>query len=286
VKAGPRLLAFAGVAAALTALIGVSLPARVEEIHVRDEMTRPGEPFQLAAYVVGGRLRGMFGGIKRARVAFEIDGERAGASETDDAGKASVRFVLKIPGEYELFARTELPSKATLPLATGYVRVLDPDEPILITDIDGTLTEVSEYSPLFHTAKEIRPRPGAVEALRELARDYAIAYVTRRDEDLEPHTRAWLRDWDFPTGPVLYSRSLHDPFDTAGYKKETLRMLKLKFPRILAGIGDSAADAEAYAGASIPAYLVTKEKPTVPGAQVFRDWDPLVDALQELVGRR
>ncbi|HKB14796.1 MAG TPA: phosphatase domain-containing protein [Planctomycetota bacterium] len=285
-QAGPRLLAFAGVALAVTALIGVSLPPRVEEVHMVDELARVGEPFSLVAKVVGGRLRGTFGGVEGAHVAFEIDGERAGAAETDAAGKATVRFVLRVAGEYDLFARAELPSKAALPLATGIVRVVDADEPIVVTDIDGTLADSSVYGPLFNSPREIRPLPGAVEGLRELARDCVIVYVSQRDEDLEPHTREWLRQREFPSGPVLFSRSLHDPFETASYKRETLRMVKRRFPRILVGIGDSEEDAEAYVAASIPAFLVGKFATPPPGSQVFADWESLVEAVQDLRGRR
>lgn len=286
VQAGPRILAFSGVALAVTALIGVSLPPRVEEVHMVDELTRVGEPFSLVAKVVGGRLRGTFGGVEGARVAFEIDGERAGAAQTDTVGKATLRFVLRAPGEYDLFARAELPSKAALPLATGLVRVVDAEESIVITDIDGTLADSNVYSPLFNSPREIRALPGAVEGIRELARDMVILYVTQRDEDLEPHTREWLRHREFPSGPVLFSRSLHDPFETASYKRETLRMIKRRFPRVLVGIGDSEEDAEAYVAASIPAFLVGKFATPPAGAQVFADWESLVEAVQELRGRR
>jgi hypothetical protein len=285
-KTGSKLLVFAGIAAGITALVGISLPPRVEEVRVLDDLARPGEPISLAAKVVGGRLRGMFGGIEGAVVSFEIDGGHAGASRTDGAGRAAVRYNIPFPGDYQVTARAKLASGEELPLAIGLLRVIDAGQSIVVTDIDGTIADVTELGFVFRGAEPVRPIPGAVEAMQALAREFAVVYLSRRDEDLGPRTKEWLAANAFPAGPVLLSRSLHDPFDASTFKRETLRMLKRRFPNIVAGIGNSASDAEAYASNSIPPFLVGRVEGSPSGARTCANWNEAVAAIEQSVGGR
>jgi hypothetical protein len=118
------------------------------------------------------------------------------------------------------------------------------DEQVVVTDVDGTLTE-SEHAIVGEVLgdKQIAPRWNASAALQRSKRP--IVYVTARGDQLTETTRRWLREHGFPRGPLRLAPQLLVPPGRAQLELKT-RMLRALGVPIVAGIGNRATDIAAY----------------------------------------
>ncbi len=151
------------------------------------------------------------------------------------------------------------------------------DEPVVVVDLDGTVTGAG---PLAVLAGRAEPLPGAAATLTALARGRTILYLTARDDWLLPETLAFLDAGGFPPGPVLVRRLTAGSLSAAAYKREVLGGLRSRFTGDWIGIGDRREDAEACIAHGIPAYVIGGEPDDLPlGAAAVADWAALARAL-------
>jgi hypothetical protein len=152
---------------------------------------------------------------------------------------------------------------------------------ILITDVDHTISDLSELKIPFTADERIPPLPGAVKALRELAITYRIIYLSARDEILYEKTRAWLEKKGFPEGPV-FCRDFHLGDKQEAFKQRFIAELKKQYPNISVGVGDQPSDAHAYLNNGLRAFLIEpKESSAAPkGAVVVRSWKEVCRQLR------
>ncbi len=133
--------------------------------------------------------------------------------------------------------------------AVGYVA--PKDATLVVTDIDGTLSE-SEDAVVGQMVKgtDIAHRPYAPEALSKVP--HVIVYVSSRGDVFTEKTRAWLTSHGFPRGLIRLGRGVFVPAGdrSVEYKASVMRALTVP---IAAGIGNRASDIAAYARARIPA---------------------------------
>jgi phosphoglycolate phosphatase-like HAD superfamily hydrolase len=121
------------------------------------------------------------------------------------------------------------------------------ERPVVAVDIDETLCETDYTNLLWGIGRdETTPLPGARAALSELSRDYDLLYVTARSKSLAGKTTSWLKRHGFPEGRLITSPTLGDFIFQSGFKRAALRQLRREYPNLVVGIGDKAADAEAY----------------------------------------
>jgi hypothetical protein len=118
------------------------------------------------------------------------------------------------------------------------------DEQVVVTDVDGTLTE-SEHAIVGEVLgnKQIAPRWNAPAALQRSKRP--IIYVTARGDQLTESTRRWLREHGFPRGPLRLAPQLLVAPGRAQLELKTRILRALGVP-IIAGIGNRATDIAAY----------------------------------------
>ena len=86
--------------------------------------------------------------------------------------------------------------------ADQYIEVVPPGTPVVLTDVDGTLT-TSENEEFFDLLSGTLPdvRPGAPQALQALAeRGYHTIYLTARPEFLGTRTEEFVRARGLPPG--------------------------------------------------------------------------------------
>ncbi|HEY5935929.1 MAG TPA: hypothetical protein VIU61_14875 [Kofleriaceae bacterium] len=118
------------------------------------------------------------------------------------------------------------------------------DEQVVVTDVDGTLTE-SEHAIVGEVIsnKQIDHRWNAPAALQRSKRP--IIYVTARGDQLTETTRQWLREHGFPRGPLRLAPQLlvRPGQPQLEFKVRTLRALGVP---IVAGIGNRATDIASY----------------------------------------
>jgi phosphatidate phosphatase PAH1 len=133
------------------------------------------------------------------------------------------------------------------------------DESIIVTDIDGTITE--SETAIFNTVlfgDDIGHRRNAPQVLANSGR--VVVYLSSRGDQLTNVTRKWLADHGFPKGPIRHARSLATKPGpkTVAFKAAALRELTVP---VFAAIGNRATDVEAYTRAGIPAHKILVKLP-------------------------
>jgi hypothetical protein len=144
--------------------------------------------------------------------------------------------------------------------SVGRVFTWPADSPILVTDVDHTISDLPQLLVPFTANEDTPPLPGAVEALQEMSRDYRIVYLTARNHCLYNKTRDWLRLHGFPEGP-LFSRGCAATQSVVTFKREVIADLRKRFPNVAVGVGDRAGDAEAYLANGLKTILINPKKP-------------------------
>jgi hypothetical protein len=139
--------------------------------------------------------------------------------------------------------------------------------PLVVSDVDGTLTSSeSAFVKAVFLGANVRPHPGAAEALRQAAAAGAqIVYVTARGDRFTDETRHWLGTYGFPRGPMRLVPALFvkPGAATVAYKRSVLA--SLAGFSIAAGVGNRASDVNAYTAAGVPASKIFVKTPEYRG---------------------
>jgi len=239
-----------------------------------DMLVLPGEQVTLKARLEsGGFLRDKPGVALR----FQCEGRLNCRAVTDHEGYATVPFRPPGPGDYLVTVSVELGAlkKAPPEPATLLVACREADAPLAVADLDKTLVASGFKAVL---VGDPRPMPRSMEVMRKLAKDFTIIYLTHRADVLGPKTKAWLRDFGYPRGPLL-SASIREVFEhSESYKTAVLEGLRRRFCGRAIGIGDKVSDAIAYERSGMEPYLLLNIPPDAD-AHEFRK---LADSLQPL----
>ncbi len=244
-------------------------------LSVDDAAVRPGAETRLSAYVERESLPWLRQDLKGTPVRFRVDGRDLGDDRTDDDGRASVERKLP-PGAEWYEARATVNGRQLY--AFGRLFTWDDRRVILAVDIDHTI-ERTEYRSLLvdKGEDESDPLKRSADTLRALAGDFHILYLTGRPRFLLEKTRQWLKDKEFPDGPVLTAKGVRDMFRPGLFKAAELRRLRDAWPNLLIGIGDKASDADAYGSNDMLSLIVSPrpDRDFPPHAIVLRDWKTL-----------
>jgi len=124
------------------------------------------------------------------------------------------------------------------------------DSPIVVSDVDGTLT-ASENAFVETIANGEQPaeQAGASAAFREAAdRGYQLVYVTARGNQFTEATRQWLADHGFPRGPLRLATSFVTlpGGDTIDFKTNAIADIVAAGMQLAMGVGNRASDITAY----------------------------------------
>jgi len=242
-------------------------------LSVSDAIGSPGGPVRLTAFVYRDTIRGVGDEVEGVSVRFHVDGKPVGSARTDDDGWASVQWALPVGGASRFEATATVDGRTIQ--AGGTIYTWDKDRIILAVDVDGTLAE-TDYDDLILDRRDVesQPLPHAQQALEKLSADFHILYLTARPHYYVEKTRRWLRDYGFGTGPVFTAPRLRDTIRHARFKRRMLATLRRDWPNLLVGIGNKAADAQAY-GASGMLSLIVRRVPDEdfgPHAIGLQDW--------------
>lgn len=192
------------------------------------------------------------------------------------------------PDEAEAISAGNVPSAAsdyhepTCGQGRGFV--WDDDRPVLVTDIDNTISDrllcLVPVTPIHKNP----PLPGAVEVLQQLAHHYQIVYLTCRPPWLHNKTRAWLALHGFPQGP-LFCLGLRLNQSQSTSKQLFLAELHTRHSHLAVGVGNTDGDARAYNSVNMKAFIIGPKKvaATVPHTAV-QGWHELGMLLGDNVG--
>jgi len=134
-----------------------------------------------------------------------------------------------------------------------YTYLMPRGSKIIVTDIDGTLTESDneqfmQFSDETYVPKQMGHASEMLNAWSQ--KGYPIVYLSARYHLYRNETRSWLRDQMFPVGPLVTEPTLQD---ASTYKTLWLNRLIQDFGWVpVAAYGNADTDIAAYANAGIP----------------------------------
>lgn len=151
--------------------------------------------------------------------------------------------------------RVRLVVRGDLTTADVYIEVVPPGTPMIVTDVDGTLTgtETEEFTALL-TGQLPDCHPDAPEVIRILAsKGYHPMYLTARPEWLVRRTREFVETYNFPPGIVHTTLGLTGATGSsaATYKTGELAALAQRGMAPAWAFGNTETDAEAYDNAGV-----------------------------------
>ncbi|HKS16769.1 MAG TPA: hypothetical protein VJU16_05615 [Planctomycetota bacterium] len=265
-----------GAAALALALLLVErlLVAPEDQLTAEDVLALPHSKVRLTARLERYLIRFVDPPVRGETVEFFEGETRLGSAVTDARGFASIEIDAGPEGRRRLRVATRRADEALV------VDVLPGDAPILILDLDHTLSDIGTTRFAFAANKTIRPLDGAIDAAKRLAGRYRIAYLTARDHSFLGKTREWLRMQGLADGPVFLRRRRFWSQASLDHKMERLGELK-KTHRLVAGVGDLPTDAKAYLANGLAAYLIDPSGalPEIEGTVRARTWKELEERL-------
>lgn len=189
------------------------------------------------------------------RLVREQGGETAAEAVTDASGWAWLApgGVLGC-GLHRFVAQS---GEDSLPLVA---LVAPADRPLVVVDIDRTLSAPPSFYASVAKPAWIAPLPGAADAMSEIARGFGVVYLTARNQRFMPNTRAWLRAREFPEGPIFLRQVPWWRLPSGRYKTRWLAALTGRWRAVRFGIGDKTSDAVAYARAGITPILLLRSR--------------------------
>jgi hypothetical protein len=248
---------------------------RAPILSVDDAVIMGDRKSRLAAFVereAGGLIRK---DVEGATVRFYVGEDEIGREKTDEDGRA--RIDRRLPPNTRQYDARSVVAGAELQSA-GRVFEWDERRVVIAVDIDHTI-ERTEYKELLSDEEDgSDPVKRSVETLNNLARDFHIVYLTGRPRFLLEKTRAWLREREFPEGPIVTAKGLGDALRPGEFKRKQLEDMRDHWPTLLIGIGDKATDADAYGANKMLALAVPPKKSREafgPHTIVLRDWKAL-----------
>jgi hypothetical protein len=223
----------------------------------RDLLAPAGEPALLEVEVE--RRLGPFLDPPLEGLRIEVEG--GGSARSDPSGEAAIPLGELGVGTHRVIVRAT-PKRGQPVEAEALVRVIPPEAPIFITDIDHTIADVSPTGFIFKPNHRVLPVTGAREALAEIAHRMELLYLSARDHIFLRKTRGWLRLNQFPEAPLyLRRRTRFTSVRAKEHKRARLAELRSRFRNLRWGIGDVAGDIEAYSAHGIPAILLARSIP-------------------------
>ncbi|MEE4173612.1 MAG: hypothetical protein V2I57_05115 [Xanthomonadales bacterium] len=151
----------------------------------------------------------------------------------------------------------------------------------MILDIDGTLTP--DVTAVF----DVRPHaPGVAEAIE--AAGLHVVYLTARVPAFQFLIPGWLERHGFPDGSVHVTESDEHRDDVVAFKAGVVDAWQAAGWDIVAAVGDSSTDFEAYLRAGVEReriFAVRREGDGAcqpgPWARCFEDWKAIEDFLAD-----
>lgn len=203
-------------------------------------------PMLFVAHVEREPWPGIRDGIDDVEVVFQFGRRPAVRARTNAAGRAEVAAPVLRPAASRVSALARVDGKTLH--QTARVFHWDPRVPVLVVDVDETICWPAYLHIALGARRDVMSQPvkGSRAALRALAHDFNIMYISARPRFLLDMTRQWLATHGYPPGPMVTSQELSAVLAQSSYKRTELARLRQHFPNMLIGIGDKAADIDGF----------------------------------------
>ncbi len=214
--------------------------------------------------------------VEKVPVRFTLSGEAVSvrAGYTDKLGYAGTVFKMPLKtGRYDLIAQIQ-DSQGIQAKASGAVFVLDPREPVAAVDLDSILDG------------QAKAPAAAVEALKKLAANMQIVYLTRNSPSQQANPHANLAEMGLPDGAILtwtrqrWHVQRDGRFNIPRVVIESrlvsqLASLRKTLPGLTVGICDSQVAGRAFADAGMKAVLIGQTSPEIDNSISCASWAEL-----------
>jgi hypothetical protein len=249
-------------------------------------VTPPGETVRLQAKLEQRNI--LLKDIEDAIISFRLISSPKGTKldwsermRTNGDGRAETTFSIAEEGLYEIEVDYEGTSRFQPKSDRIVVLAISRDKPVLVLDVDKTLTQEN------WTKRDIELPPydeNTVAVVNELAKRYAVVYLSARPKVLHRTTRNWLRRYKFPEGPILLWHP--DKFKWLSfekYKEDILLNLRKAGIKLAVGVGNAEGDIEAYLEAGMKAVWLShraeKKKADTEELTTVSSWSQIQDVL-------
>lgn len=255
------------------------LVAPEDQLTAEDLLARPGSRIRLVARLERYVIRFVDPPVRGATLEFFDGHAKLGSAVTDARGFASIEVDAGPAGRRRFRVVSRRAEEALV------VGVFASDTPVLVLDLDHTLSDIGTTRFAFALNRNIRPLPDAIDVVKRLASRYEIVYLTARDHSFLAKTRDWLRLHGLPDGPVFLRRRRFWSQRAGDHKLERLAELK-RTHRLVAGVGDLPIDAKAYLANGMAAILIDPRGalPDIEGAVRVRSWREVEAKLPSSAG--
>jgi phosphatidate phosphatase APP1 len=224
-----------------------------------DALARPGERISLSAKLERADRLGISLDVEGQVVVFGLEGRTLGNAVTGDDGVAHLEATAPVePGNHRVRVNLAEGSKFRAGADELLLAVRNPADVFMITDIDHTISDISQLKVPTAAVEEMPPLKDSVAVLGRISRRYTVIYVSHRDDRFIDKTRKWLRYNGFPEGPAFFADIGHTSLSAEEFKTGLIATLKARWPNIVFGVGDRQTDGAAYAANGIRAYVITE----------------------------
>ncbi|MFT6069070.1 MAG: hypothetical protein ACJAT2_003011 [Bacteriovoracaceae bacterium] len=197
--------------------------------------------------------------LKKQDIHYYLGTRFLGKAVTKKEGVAKLKHRFNKKGLYKIKSIISPTSKYKADATDNRILVADENSPILITDVDHTIADISGRDYLTTDDELIPELSGASKILNRLKSNFLILYVTARDDFFIKRSKFWLDYKAFPKGPTFFwdFGFWNDvPSNHGEYKEELIKKLKKKHKKILIGVGDKPHDMRAYRNNGLRAYYI------------------------------
>ncbi|MFC2074840.1 phosphatase domain-containing protein [Bdellovibrionota bacterium] len=204
-------------------------------------------------------------------------GEELDRVFTDNDGVAEFLFDPPSKGKFLIYAEVLDEDVKIFPIEIP-VFVFDEDDRVIVSDIDGTLSDLEDFLIPFY-GPDAPAYPDSPEVLRWLNQFVKIIYLTNRDDFLYEGTKEFLRKHDFPDSPTILNSwtninqfpYIRNPLTPADFKKEVIEELLDRGLDVQLGIGNANSDAKAYYESGITSYIHREDNERITYPSIMYD---------------
>lgn len=249
-----------------------------------DILALPGENIEITVKAEKAKVFPFRSDIKNQSIQYYLKDNYIGKGVTNRDGLSKLKFHFNQAGLHLIKSILGPKSKYKAAPTDNRVLIAEKNQPILITDIDHTIADITGLEFL-RTADELIPElPKAAKTLNKLRSEFLVVYLTARDDVFIKRSKYWLDFMNFPKGPSFFwdfGFFNGVPRNHGEFKEAQIRKLKTKHKKILIGVGDKPHDIVAYRNNGLRAYYIGHAGNPLPKATIkVKSWSDLANHLR------
>lgn len=183
-----------------------------------------------------------------------------GTQKTDDDGTATFVWTPDEEGQFSLIARLRKGAEHTAAPAQIHVAIPAEKRPIMIIQLDGTVTTATNLK-MFRGTKneEIKSVDGCEQILKVLAASHQLVYMTDVELAFTNKFKDWVHLRDLPPAPILFWELFERSLSHETYMVKMIERLQKNFPLEI-GIGAQSSDAKAFRASGLVSLRLNPEQ--------------------------